>query len=449
MVVLDGTIVNIALPSAQAALHFSDADRQWVITAYALGFGSLLLLGGRLADIFGRRRLFLVGLVGFALASAVGGASVDLAMLLTSRAVQGIFAAMLAPALLSLLATTFTESRERGKAFGIFGAVAGTGAAVGLLLGGILTQYLSWRWCLFVNILFATLAFTVGSVLLTRDRPARAEPVDLPGTVTVTGGLFLIVFGFARADTDGWGDPLTVVYLIGGVALIAVFLLIQGRVAHPLLPLRVLRDRNRAGAYSATFIVGVGMFGVFLFLTYYMQGILRLSAVRAGAGFLPMSAVIVLASATGSTLLTPRVSPKIVIPIGMAVAAVGMVLFTRIAVHGSYWHHVLPASLVFGLGLGTVFGFASNTATRTVQPRDSGVASAMVNVAQQVGAAIGTALLNTVAATVTAGAADPGSPSAVVRGFVVGFWVAAAIFAVGAVVTAVVLAPGVLGDSES
>jgi EmrB/QacA subfamily drug resistance transporter len=451
MVVLDGTIVNIALPSAQVALHFSNGDRQWVVTAYALGFGSLLLVGGRLADMFGRRRLFLIGLVGFAFASALGGRADDLATLLGARAVQGVFAAMLAPALLALLTTTFRESKERSKAFGIFGAVAGAGAALGLLLGGILTEYLSWRWCLYVNLIFAVVTFMGGYALLERDDLPNSARVDWPGTISVTAGLFLTVFGFAHAESAGWSNSLTVVYLCAGVVLISAFLITELRVAQPLLPPRVLTDRNRAGAYTATFMVGVGMFGVFLFLTYYMQTILQLSAIRTGLAFLPMSAAIVAASSLGSTLLTPRVSPKIMIPIGMTIAAGGMLMFTRIAVGGSYLHHVLPASLVFGIGLGTIFGFASNTATRNVRPEDAGVASAMVNVAQQVGAAIGTALLNTLAAgaTRTYLHGHPGNgplvrAEAAVHGYVVGFWVAAFIFGAGAVLTAVLLRPGVL-----
>jgi EmrB/QacA subfamily drug resistance transporter len=404
--------------------------------------------------MFGRRRLFLVGLAGFAVASAAGGAAGDLSVLLAARAVQGAFAAMLAPALLALLTTTFTDSHERSRAFGIFGAVAGTGAALGLMLGGLLTQYLSWRSCLYVNVILAGLTLIGAWVLLAHDRPEDSAPIDVPGAVAVSSGLFFVVFGFARAESDGWTDPLTVVYLLAGAGLIAIFAGLQSRVAHPLLPLRILDDRNRVGAYLATFVMGVGMFGVFLFLTYYMQGTLGFSALRSGVAFLPMSAVIVAASTTASTQLSPRVSPKIMIPVGMTIAALGMVVFTRVTVHGSYLQHVLPASLVFGIGLGTVFGFASNTATRDAAPDDSGVVSAMVNVSQQVGAAIGTALLNTVASSTAkvylgthTGAEVAGR--AVVHGYAVGFAVAAAIFLVGAVVTAVVLRPGVLGMGES
>ncbi len=446
MVVLDGTIVNIALPSAQQTLHFSNSDRQWVVTAYALGFGSLLLLGGRAADIFGRRRVFLIGLTGFAGASALGGAAGDLATLLAARAVQGAFAALLAPALLSLLTTTFVEPGERSKAFGVFGAIAGAGAAIGLLLGGFLTEYLSWRWCFYINVFLAVAAYAGGFWLLDRHHVRSAAALDLPGAITVTGGLFFIVYGFARADTDGWAAASTLGALGLGVVLLVAFLVIQARTTHPLLPLRVLTNRNRAGAYLATFTVGMGMFGVFLFLTFYIQTILHFSAVKAGLAFVPMSLMIIVASALGSVILTARVSAKIMIPTGMTIAAVGLILFTRIAVNGSYANHVLPASLVFGIGLGTVFGFASNTATRGARPEDTGVTSAMVNVAQQVGAAIGTALLSTVASNAAStylddktGPAQLLRAQAAVHGYSVGFWVAAAIFLVGAALTALLL----------
>ena len=446
MVVLDGTIVNIALPAAQQELHFSNGDRQWVVTSYALGFGSLLLLGGRMADMFGRRRVFLIGLTGFAVASAAGGAARDLAMLLTARAVQGGFAALLAPALLALLTTTFVEPKDRSKAFGVFGAIAGSGAAIGLLLGGFLTEYLSWRWCLYVNLFLAVGALTGGILLLDPHPKLSTAPLDLPGTVTVTGGLFFIVFGFARAETEGWAAPVTLIYLALGVVLLAAFVAIQARSPHPLLPLRVVTNRNRAGAYLATFMVGMGMFAAFLFLTFYIQTILGFSAVSAGVAFVPMSLMIIAASALGSVYLSTRVSAKVMIPLGMTIAAIGLMLFTRIEVNGSYVNHVLPASLVFGAGLGTIFGFASNTATRNVQAEDAGVASAMVNVAQQVGAAIGTALLNTVAASAAtsyltkhAGHSELNRAQAAVHGYSLGFWVAAAIFLVGAALTALLL----------
>jgi EmrB/QacA subfamily drug resistance transporter len=279
MVVLDATIVNIALPSAQQALHFSDSSRQWVVTAYTLGFGSLLLLGGRLSDLFGRKLILITGLVGFAVASAVGGTAHSFNTLIAARAVQGIFAALLAPAALSLLTTTFTDSRERGKAFGVFGAIAGAGAGIGLLLGGFLTEYLSWRWCLYVNLVFAAIAATGALLLLPKQaRPARPR-LDIPGVLTGSAGLFALVYGFSEADRNGWGASSTMGFLAAGVALLVAFVVIERRVAHPLLPLRIVANRSRGGAYLAMLITAMGMFGVFLFLTYYLQQTLGYSPV--------------------------------------------------------------------------------------------------------------------------------------------------------------------------
>lgn len=458
MVVLDGTIVNIALPSAQADLGFADQYRQWVVTAYALGFGSLLLVGGRLADGLGRRRMFLLGLVGFAVASAVGGTAETIGQLLAARAVQGVFGAMLAPAVLSSLTTTFPDVRERGRAFGVFGAVAGAGAAIGLLLGGVLTEWFSWRWCLFVNLGFATVAFAAGWFLLPRHQLRNRTPMDWPGVVTVCLGLFAIVYGFSLAETDGWLAAQTLTVLAAGVLLLVAFVLVESRSKHPLLPLRVVADADRGGAMLAIFLTGLGMFGVFLFLTFYMQQVLGYSPVVSGVGFLPMAALIVTTSAVSGAFLVPRYSPKLMMPLGMAIAAIGLVLFTRISVDGQFVTHVLPASLVFGLGLGLVFSFSTNVATRGIRPADAGVGSAMVNVAQQIGAAIGTSLLNTVAATATtnwltdhrpgpggtAQQAQQLTEQAAVSGYSTAFWVSAGVFAGGAVITAVLLRPGVV-----
>ena len=268
MVVLDLTVMNIALPSAQRALHFTTADRQWVVTAYTLAFGSLLLLGGRLADLLGRKVTFLTGLVGFAGVSAIGGASVNFAMLVTARACQGAFAALLVPSALSLLTTTFTEQKERGKAFGVFGAIAVAGGAVGLLLGGALTEYLSWRWTLYVNLIFAAVAFTGGALLL-RRQPSPARPkLDIPGVLLVSGAVFCLVYGFSNAAAHSWRTPSTYGFIAAGVVLLAAFAAWQGRAAHPLLPPRVVLDRNRGGAYASMLIAGAGLFGTFLFLTY-------------------------------------------------------------------------------------------------------------------------------------------------------------------------------------
>src|SRR3954462_13785452 len=301
MVVLDATIVNIALPSAQKALGFTNDNRQWIVTAYALAFGSLLLLGGRIADLFGRKWTFVIGLLGFALASAFGGAAQSFGVLVAARALQGAFGALLAPSALSLLTTTFTDPEERGKAFGIFGAIAGGGAAIGLLLGGILTETLSWRWCLYVNLLFAIpAAASAVTLLVNQAQPQRAR-IDLPGVVTVTAGLFALFYGFRSAETRGWGEPLTIVALGLGAGLIVLFVVLERRVAHPLLPLRVVLDRERGGSYLAIGISGAGMFGVFLFLTYYLQLTLGFSPIQTGLGFLPMSAAIMATATTATT----------------------------------------------------------------------------------------------------------------------------------------------------
>jgi EmrB/QacA subfamily drug resistance transporter len=448
MVVLDATVVNIALPSAQKALNFSNADRQWVVTAYTLGFGSLLLLGGRLSDLFGRRRTLITGLIGFAIASAVGGAAQSFDILIAARAVQGIFGALLAPAALSLLTTTFTDPKERGTAFGVFGAIAGAGAGIGLLLGGVLTEYLSWRWCLYVNLIFAVVA-VIGAVLLLAKHARAAKPhLDIRGTLTGSAGLFALVYGFSEADRSGWGASSTLGFLAAGVVLLAAFIVIERRVAHPLLPLRIVADRNRGGSLLAMLTAAIGMFGVFLFLTYYLQQTLGYSPVKTGFAFLPMVGAIIATSTTSSTVLLPRLGPRLLIPTGMLLSAVGMVLLAQLSAHSTYAVHILPGLLVIGVGLGLVFAPAFNTATLGVDRGDAGVASAAVNTAQQVGGSLGTALLNTVATTATATflvgkAASPGVvTSATVHGYVTAFWWAAAIFAAGSVICGLLLRPG-------
>jgi EmrB/QacA subfamily drug resistance transporter len=449
MVVLDSTVVTIALPTAQQALHFSNGDRQWIVTGYSLAFGSLLLIGGRLADLIGRKWVFLIGLVGFALASAVGGASTGFPMLVTARAVQGGFAALLAPAALALLTTTFTEAKERAKAFGIYGAIAGSGAAVGLLLGGFLTEYASWRWTLYVNLIFAAIAVAGATMLLRHQRAETRPRLDWPGTVTITAGLFAVVYGFSHAETAGWGSAVTIGFLVAAAVLLSVFAWIQTRVAEPLLPLRVIVDRNRGGAFFSMFASAAGMFGVFLFLTYYLQGTHHYSAVRTGVAFLPMVGVLIVVSSVVSTMLATKVSPKILIPVGMLFAAAGMWVLTGISVNSSFASHVLPATMLVGVGLGAVFATGMSLATLGVEAEDAGVASAAVNTMQQVGGSVGTALLNTLAASAAASfaAAHLANPAvqqlSAVHSYVVAFWWSAAIFAVGAVLTALLLRRGV------
>ena len=441
LVVLDVTIVNIALPSAQADLGFSDDQRQWIITAYALSFGSLLLLGGRIADLFGRKWTFIAGLIGFAAASALGGAAQSFGLLVGARALQGMFGALLAPAALSLLATTFTDPAERGKAFGIYGAIAGAGSAFGLLLGGLLTEVLDWRWCLYVSILFAVPA-AIGGLRLLHHVPTAERPrLDIPGTIAASSGLFALVFGFSRAESDGWGAPVTLAFLGAGVLLLLAFVAIQRRVKHPLLPLRVVTDRNRGGAFLAIGIAGAGMFGVFLFLTFYLQSTLALSPLQTGLAFLPMTFCIVVTATLVNTKVLVRTGPRPLIPTGMVLAAVAMVLLTGIGVDSAYASHILPSLMLMGVGFGLIIAPSFATATLGVPRHDSGVASAMVNTSQQVGGSIGTALLSTVAVSATTDFIARNGPSAqaAVDGYVTAFWWAAAIFAVGAVVTGALL----------
>lgn len=310
MVVLDATIVNIALPSAQADLGFSDANRQWIITAYALAFGSLLLFGGRLSDLLGRKWVFTWGLIGFAVASALGGIAQDFTVLVTARALQGLFGALLAPAALSLLTTTFTDAKERGKAFGIYGAIAGGGGALGLLLGGVLTEYLSWRWCLWVNLILAIPA-AIGAVVLLVHQGRGTAHLDIPGTITSVLGLLALVYGFSRAETDGWTSPVTISLLIVAVLLLALFVIIETRTKEPLLPMRVLLDRNRGGSYVGLTLASAALFGVFLFLTYYLQATLGFSPIMTGLAFLPMILAIMVTATTSTALILPRLSHRV------------------------------------------------------------------------------------------------------------------------------------------
>ena len=462
MVVLDATVVNIALPSAQRALGFTTVDRQWVVTAYALAFGSLLLLGGRLGDLIGRKITFLVGALGFAAASAFGGAATSFGMLVAARATQGAFGALLAPAALSILSTTFSDPKERGKAFGVYGAIVGAGGAIGLVLGGILTEYLSWRWCLYVNLIFAGLAGTGAVLLLKQQRVRTRTRLDLFGAALVSASMFCLVYGFSNAATHNWETPSTYGFLTAGVALLAAFALWQTRAASPLLPPRVVLDRNRGGAYLAVLIVGVGMFGIFLFLTYYMQQSLHYSPVVSGVAFLPMIAMVVVAANLSNVVLLPRVGPKPLVTIGMLLAAGSLVWLTRIGVHSGYATAVLGPLMVAGLGLGFTIAPSMNTGTFGVAPQDAGVASATLNTGQQIGGSIGTALLNTIFASAVAHyltshlspatlAHDRPAPSltemSLIHGYTIAFWVAAAIFGAGAVICGTLFRSGPLRAS--
>src|SRR4051794_29534138 len=440
MVVLDATIVNIALPSAQQDLGFANDERQWIITAYALAFGSLLLLGGRLGDLFGRKWAFIGGLLGFAAASAVGGAAGSFGVLVGARAMQGAFGAVLAPSALALLSTIFTAPAERGKAFGIFGAIAGGGAAVGLLLGGILTELLSWRWCLYVNLLFAIPTAVAALRLLHNEAHPNRPPLDLVGTALATSGLFSLVYGFSNSEMHSWGHPVTIVALALAVVLLSAFALVESRASHPLLPLRVVADRTRGGSYLAIGIAGIAMFAVFLFMTYYLQQTKGFTPIQTGLAFLPMTAAIMITATSVNIRFLNVIGPRPLMVLGMSLGALAMVWFAQLEVDSSYVGHVLPGLIVMGVGMGNIFAPAFASATYGVDPRDSGVASATVNTMQQVGGSIGTALLSSIFASAAASYAQGRPPSpqllgeAAVHGYTVAFWVAAGVFAFGAVV---------------
>ncbi|MCW2541477.1 MAG: transporter [Frankiales bacterium] len=445
MVVLDATIVNIALPSAQADLGFADGQRQWIVTAYALAFGSLLLLGGRVGDLFGRKWTFIGGLAGFALASAIGGAAQSFGVLVAARTLQGVAGAMLAPAALSTLVTTFRNPRDRGRAFGVFGSVAVGGGAVGLILGGVLTEYLSWRWAMYVNVVFAAAAAAGAWVYMTNERPAVRARIDVVGAALASTGLFALVFGFSHAESAGWSATTTIGSLAVGVLLLAAFVMAEKRVAVPLLPLRVVADRSRATAYAAMGIAGVAMFGVFLFLTFYLQIVKGFSPVMSGLAFLPMITCIMISSNAASMITLPRFGPRIVITAGMLLGCAALAYLSRLNVDSHYATAVLPALMLMGLAMGMVVSPSMNTATAGVQQQDAGVAAALVSTMQQVGGSIGTAVLSTVTATVTTNylashaSAAGGSRVAHVaatHGYVTAFAIGSVLFGLGAIMGA-------------
>ncbi|MGK5677670.1 MFS transporter [Actinoplanes sp. URMC 104] len=454
LIVLDATIVNIALPTAQTALHISDADRQWMITAYTLAFGGLLLLGGRIADFTGRKRAFIIGLLGFAAASALGGLATNAGTLFAARALQGAFGALMAPAALSLLTVTFTEARERARAFGVYGAIAGGGGAVGLLMGGVLTEYASWRWTLLVSAPIAIVAALAAVRFVGESRAEGNTRYDLPGALTSTVGLVALVYGFTKASEDGWGSAVTVGWLVAAALLLVAFVVIELRSSHPLLPMRVILDRNRGGAFIASLLIGVGLFGTFLFLTFYLQQTLGYSALMSGVAFLPFTFGII-AGAGFSAQVQTRFGPRVLMFGGLLLAAAGMVMLTRIGVDTSFWSHVLPAELVLSFGMGVTFGPMSNTALVGVADHDAGVASALINTTQQIGGSLGTALLNTIFTSAVAGyltdhRGEATSPDqlpalqavATVHSYTVAFWVSAALIGLAALVAVVLVRAG-------
>ena len=440
MIVLDSSIMNIAIPSAKVDLGISDANQQWVITAYTLAFGSLLLLGGRIGDYMGRKKIFLVGLVGFAAASALGGIASTQGLLFASRALQGVFGALLAPAALAIISVTFTVPAERAKAFGVIGAISGGGAAIGLILGGTLTEFFSWRWCLGVNTPIAIVAALLAIKYVRESKAEGNNTYDIPGVFTATAGLFSLTYGFNEAATKGWSSSTTISFLVAAVVLLVIFVVIEMKVSNPLMPLRVVTERNRGGSYLGSLVVGAGLFSMFLFLGLYLQVILGYTPLKSGFAFLPFTAGIIVFAGIASQLL-PRVGPRPLMVPGLIAAGAGMLMISRITPETSYTTHVLPALLIMSSGMALVFIPLTSTSLHGVSSHDTGVASAMLNTSQQIGGSLGTALLNTVAATATTTFAAANSqlgdklmPFAMTHGFTVAFKFSAVLLFVGAVV---------------
>ncbi|WP_243709366.1 MFS transporter [Micromonospora sp. 15K316] len=449
MVVLDGAVMNIALPSAQQELHLSDGGRQWVVTAYGLAFGGLLLVGGRIGDMVGRKRVFLFALAGFAFASAIGGLAVNALMLLVARALQGVFAALLAPAAFSLISLSFSQPRERAKAFGVFSAVSIAGGTIGLIAGGLLTQYLNWRYAMFVLVPIAVVGI-LGAIPTVHDIAERHRSrLDIPGVLLASLGLVAVVYGFGTAESHGWAAGPTIGSLVVGVLLLAAFVLVQSRVSSPLLPLRVLTERNRAAAYLSVGLAIVSMFGMFLLLSFYFQQVKEWSPVMAGLAFMPMAVPQAVGATQIGARLAHRIAPRPIMVGGYLVTALGLVLLALLDADSGFLE-IAVAEAVVGLGIGTAVMPAMSIATHGVEPRDAGIASAMINSSQQVGGSIGTALLNTVATSSAAGylvshagpAQVQAQHQALVHGYSVAYWLAAAFVLAAALISAIMVNAG-------
>jgi EmrB/QacA subfamily drug resistance transporter len=448
MVVLDATIVNVALPTLQRDLHFSPSSLQWVINSYTLVFGGFLLLGGRASDLFGRKRLFLLGIVVFTAASVLDGLAPSSGFLIAARALQGFGAALVSPAALAIVTTTFPEGRLRTRAMGIWAAIAVGGGAVGMLLGGILTEYASWRWIFFVNIPVGLLAFLFATRFVPESRGPERRGFDLLGAFSVTSGLIVLVYAIVKVQEYGWVSVRTIGLLAVALALLAGFVITELRSRHPLVRLGIFRMRSLTVANAVMLSVGGGMFAIFFFATLYVQQILHLSPVQAGLGFLPLTAAIIIASGIAQQAIGPRISVIPVAVVGMAMAALGLILLSRVSADGSYLSDVLPGILVMGLGLGFTFVPLTLIATTNVAVDDAGLASGLFNTSQQVGGALGLAILSTIAANRTADrlAAGRGSAAtphehaqALVSGFHVGFLAGAGLMALGVVLVAVLV----------
>jgi EmrB/QacA subfamily drug resistance transporter len=434
MVVLDIAIVNVALPSIQVDLGFSQENLQWVISAYALFFGGFLLLGGRSADLLGRRRIFLAGLVVFTLSSLFAGLAWSEASLITARAFQGLGAAIITPAALSILSTTFHEGRERNVALGVWGAVGGFGAAAGVLMGGILTDALSWEWIFFVNVPVGVLAIVLAPILLDESRDASVKTFDLPGAVLVTAGLSSLVYAITQAGQEGWLAGRTIGFTVGSLALLAGFVGWELRHPEPLMRFGLLRTKTVAGANVAGLIMGTAMFSMFLMLTLYMQQVLGYSAMETGVAYLAVAGTAIIWSGVAAQLVT-RVGVKPVLVSGMTFLTAGLIFFTQVSVGGSYVTDLLPGFLLIGVGIGFSFVPITIAALAGVEPAEAGLASGLINTSQQIGGALGIAALSTIATSRTGDAVSAGTavPSALVDGFTDAFVAGAIIAGIGIV----------------
>ncbi len=450
MIVLDTTIVNIALPAAQRDLAFSNASRQWVITAYALAFGSLLLIGGRVADRIGRRTALLLGVAIFGVGSGLGGAAPDFAVLLIARVLQGVGGALLAPAALATMTVTFVDPKERATGFSVFGAIGAVGGAVGLLLGGVLTEHVDWRSTLFVNLGIAAVTLVGALAVIDRDVAREPKRLDVLGTVLVSTGVFALVFGFSRGQTNGWGAAVTLVSLGTSATLLSGFVWWQTRASNPLLPLRVLLDRDRGASLSALMLANIGMFAVFLFLTYYLQLTLHYSPVRTGLAFMPLIGGTIAGAGIGLQVLPRFIGPRFIVPAGMLIAAACLAWLTRLGLHTSYWTGIFAPLLILGIGMGLIFPPSISLSTARLHDDDNAVGGALVNTTQQVGGSIGIALLSTLAASAATAYAQSHHGTralvlahATLHSYAIAYWIAAGIFAAGSAAIAALYRPGI------
>ncbi len=447
MVVLDVAIVNVALPSIKDDLGFSEASLQWVITAYAIMFGGVLLLGGRMADLLGRRRLFIAGLVLFTTASLLSGLAWSEGSLIVFRALQGLGGGLLAPAALSILTTTFAEGRERNMALGVWGAVSGSGGAAGVLLGGLLTSWIGWSWIFFINIPVGVIVIALTPLFV---RESRAEldhrHFDVAGATSITAGLMLLVYALTKAAEDGWGTATTVGLLAASAALVIAFVVIELRSKAPLLPMRIFRLRTLTAANVTGFLVGSALFSQFFLLTLYMQQVLHYSPIQTGAAYLTLTLAIITFAAIAQGLVT-RIGIRRVLPFGLALSAVALVLFTRLPVDGHYFWDLFPGFLLSGIGLALAFVPMTIAALVGVKEADAGIASGLINTSQQIGGAVGLAVATTIATTFTSryvdshAAVTAGSPAALNYGFEITFYVLAGLAALASVLAAVMIEP--------